>query len=92
MKDLILSALGEGIGAAILFYPVTWFAMRRQLGLKKFGDSKFGFIAAILALPICKALGVFGQGDTQLGAVFSFLGPIALCSLLVFVTKPKTAA
>lgn len=87
--DNFLDSLGQGIGLAVAFFPITWFALRKQLGLSRFWDSKWGFLAAVVVLPILKWGGFFGEDNTQIGSVTNLLMPICICALLVYVTRPK---
>ena len=89
MDDFMVSSVVQGVGLAIIFFPITWFVMRKKLHLHKFSESREGFISAILAIPIMKMMGVFGDTGTQMGQLFGILGPVLTCSLLVYLSRPK---
>lgn len=89
MWDAILNAIGQGLGLAILFFPITWFAMRKQLSLNQFWDSKRGFFGAVILLPLLKSSGLMGSDESQLGEVVGLLVPICVCAILVYITRPK---
>ena len=89
MDDLLVSSVVQGVGMAIVFFPIAWLALRKKLNLKKFTESRHGLITAILALPIMKVMGIFGDPATQVGQILGFFGPVLTCALLVYLSRPR---
>ena len=89
MDDLLVSSVVQGVGMAIIFFPIAWLALRKKLNLNKFSESKHGLITAILALPIMKVMGIFGDPATQVGELLGFFGPVLTCALLVYLSRPR---
>ncbi|MEI8170878.1 MAG: hypothetical protein WCG50_14455 [Rhodoferax sp.] len=89
MDDLLVSSVVQGAGMAVIFFPIAWLALRKKLNLNKFSESKHGLITAILALPIMKVMGIFGDPATQVGQILGFLGPVLTCALLVYLSRPR---
>ena len=89
MDDFLVSSVVQGVGMAVIFFPITWLALRRKLNLNIFSESRERFISAILALPIMKMMGIFGDGVTQVGQIWGVLGPILTCAVLVYLSRPK---
>ena len=89
MDDLLVSSVVQGVGMAIVFFPIAWLALRKKLNLKKLSQSREGFISAILALPIMKVMGIFGDAGSQVGQIWGFLGPLLTCAVLVYLSRPK---
>lgn len=89
MDDFLVSSVVQGVGMAIVFFPICWLALRKKLNLQKSSESREGFISAILALPVMKLMGIFGEGGSQMGQIWGFVGPILTCALLVYLSRPK---
>ncbi|MES2878348.1 MAG: hypothetical protein V4713_07985 [Pseudomonadota bacterium] len=89
MDDLLVSSVVQGVGMAIIFFPITWLALRKKFNFKKLSESRAGFISALFALPIMKVMGIFGDAGTQVGQIWGFLGPVLTCALLVYLSRPQ---
>ena len=90
MDDLLVSSVVQGAGMAVIFFPIAWLALRKKLNLHKFSESRSGLITAIVALPIMKVMGIFGDPATQVGEILGFVGPVLTCALLVYLSRPRT--
>lgn len=89
MYDAILDTIGQGLGLALVFYPLTWLAMRKRFELRRFSDSKWGFLGAVVLLPPLEAIGLVGGAKSNPGLVAGLLMPIGVCALLVYISRPK---
>lgn len=82
MKDQLLAAFGAGFGLAVLFFPLTWLAMRKQFQLRPLRRYGWQFATVVVAAGAASSLGF-------LGGLLSICVPITVCALLLFYTKPK---
>ena len=85
MKDLVVAAIGYGIGATSVAYAIVWFSKRKQLPSPvKAAIPIVGFLVACLVTILM--IIPFGEPKDQLSqAIFGIIIPLII-SLLIFET------
>lgn len=98
MVNLVFYCLGAGLMAAVMFFPLTYLAMRStftfQGGLGK-AWKPFGYSVLLLAVAKFVELGTGASQDTMTAAgfVWFIVVPILICApVLYFTYRVKTAA
>lgn len=79
-------ALGSGIGTAVIFFPVTYLAMREQFTFRGgLGKAGLPFFYSVVALAILQIFGVsFSPTDSVFGLLMFIVVPICVCALILY--------
>jgi hypothetical protein len=92
MKDLLLDALGGGLGLAILWFPLTYFAMRKTFNLARFGKAFLPFTYCVAALGLIRLLSHGAYESNSAFGIFMELGiPLVACALVLRFLYPKNS-
>ena len=87
-----LGLAAGGLSYAMLGFPLAWVAMPKSMRSETFGGSKWGYLAAMVDVPLLTGLGFFGLKDTPEGVEPSAVAPvlgIMVCVLFVYLCRFK---
>ena len=89
MEELrvFVAAFGGGMGMAIFWFPITYFAMRKQYQLREtlFGASRQFFSCTVL-LALAKLLGLGYSTSKALSLATFWIVPVCVCAAVLYTT------
>lgn len=81
------TALGSGTGTAMIFFPITYYAMRKQFKLKPLTKLWRPFLYCVAVFAILRFF--FGQSgvDTPASLTMFFVLPVVVSALILYWTN-----
>lgn len=85
--DVVAHAIGSGLGTATIWFPITYFAVRSQIALRKgLGKAWRSYLTCVALLAILQMLGLEPSTNTPVGLASFFVLPFTVCALVLYLT------
>jgi hypothetical protein len=89
---IFVGLAAQGLAYALIGFPIAWLMMPKEMKSERFSGAKWGYVSAMVLVPVLTALGLFGLQDTPQGPRPSTFAPalgVMVCMLLVSLTRAK---